>query len=69
MSAEVEAVLKLWDSCDGWIPGAAYKELADALGVPHERTLPQRLGGLSRPPDGARSRNIPMNIPTIGGES
>lgn len=33
-----DSVLALWDGNNGWIPGADYKRLADALGVPHERT-------------------------------
>jgi hypothetical protein len=43
-----ERVLRLWDDQDAWIPGAAYKELADALGVSHERTKSHRQGGQSR---------------------
>lgn len=29
----VENVIALWNKGGGWIPGAAYKELAEALGV------------------------------------
>lgn len=29
----VHRVVDLWNRGDGWIPGAAYKELAEALGV------------------------------------
>ena len=29
----VERVVALWNQSDGWIPGAAYKDLAEALGV------------------------------------
>ena len=44
-----DAVLKLWDDNNAWIPGADYKRLADALGVPHERTRSHRQGGESKP--------------------
>jgi len=30
-------VLKLWDGNNGWIPGADYKRLAEAIGVPADR--------------------------------
>ena len=41
-AAEVIArVIDLWDGCNGWIPGAARRDLADALNVPIEvLTLP-----------------------------
>jgi hypothetical protein len=53
-----DAVLKLWDGNDAWIPGGDYKRLADALGVPHERTQTWRQGGQSKPP--GRNPNIPI---------
>lgn len=55
-----DAVLELWDENDAWIPGAHYAELAEALGVPAERTLPARRGGQSKVPVGTFSRNIPL---------
>lgn len=30
-------VLQLWDWNNGWIPGADYARLAEAIGVPPER--------------------------------
>lgn len=36
-SPEVAAVIALWESLQGWIPGGARAELAAALGVPVER--------------------------------
>lgn len=32
-----EAVIALWNECNGWIPGAAYKDLAYVLGVDVDR--------------------------------
>ena len=54
------AVLKLWDENDAWIPGADYRRLAAALGVPPERTLTYRNHGESKPSQSMRSRNIPF---------
>jgi hypothetical protein len=44
-----ENVLALWDDNNAWIPGGDFAALADALGVPHKRTLTHRDGGFSRP--------------------
>lgn len=33
----VERIINLWNSDEGWIPGDAYKELAEALGVSVDR--------------------------------
>jgi hypothetical protein len=38
----VARVVDLWNVGDGWIPGAAYRELASALGIPAERLLAVR---------------------------
>ena len=32
----VARVIDLWDGCNGWIPGAARRDLAEALNVPIE---------------------------------
>lgn len=52
------AVLKLWDDNGAWIPGGDYLRLAEALGVPPERTLTHRQGGGSRPSPGTLHHNI-----------
>lgn len=44
-----EAVLKLWDENGAWIGGGRYRELAEILHVPPERTQTQRTGGEPRP--------------------
>lgn len=36
-SPEVAAVIKLWNDEGGWLPGAAYVRLAEALGVDPDR--------------------------------
>ena len=51
-----DAILKLWDDNDGWIPGANYARLAGILGVSPERTRSHRQGGQSVP--SGPSRNI-----------
>ena len=47
--AQLGAVLKLWDDNNAWIPGAAFEEFANALGIDPMRTLPVRHGGQSQP--------------------
>lgn len=55
-----QAVLKLWDENDAWIPGADYQRLAAALGIAPQRAQTYRKGGLSRPAQAMRSRNTPV---------
>lgn len=35
----IDRVVALWNNSNGWIPGAAYRELAEALGVSTDRLM------------------------------
>lgn len=35
----IERVINLWNNEGGWIPGAAYRQLAEALGVSPDRLI------------------------------
>jgi hypothetical protein len=44
-----ERVLSVWDMSGAWVPGGRSAVLAEALGVPKDRTLSHRHGGQSSP--------------------
>jgi hypothetical protein len=52
--AVVQRVIDLWNSQGGWIPGAAYEELAEVLGVSTDRLVHHVPGSGRHVPPGVK---------------